>query len=180
MLIYNGENAIADSEPDEGGGIDFEGKDLRKNKNGNLSVPVYVWGELSNGSDLVQIVLQHADANDAQAQQTQNQVQHGVVAVSDATSGAAFGELLLNHEDTQEGQEQHQDDLQNSAVSGILNGYSFLGHHDEPVDTVDTTGYDGQQDADDNVSFFDSHFHSPLSTKLYNFYYSVVKTNFAR
>ena len=24
MLIYNGKNAIADSEPDEGGGIDFD------------------------------------------------------------------------------------------------------------------------------------------------------------
>ena len=24
MLIYNGEDAVADSEPDEGGGIDFD------------------------------------------------------------------------------------------------------------------------------------------------------------
>ena len=69
--------------------------------------------------DLVQIVLHHAVVDNAQAKQTQNQVQNGVVIVGDASGLAAFVELLLSQEESQERQQNHQHDFQDTVIFGV-------------------------------------------------------------
>ena len=107
------------------------------------AAPAYCCGLIF--SQLVQVVLHHAEADDAKAKQAQNQVQNGVVGVGNALGCAALGQLLFSQENTHEGHKQHQNDLQNAAVSRILNGYSFSCQHDDPVNAVNAAGDDGEQ-----------------------------------
>ena len=63
-------------------------------------------------------------------------------------SSAAFGELLLGQESTDDGEEDQQQSFQDAAVSGILHGNGFLRQLEAPVDTVDTAGDELKQDTD--------------------------------
>ncbi len=130
-------------------------------------------------SQLVQVVLQHAVAHDTQTDQAQDQVQDGVVGVRDALCGAAFSKLLLSQENAEERQEQHQNDLQDGVVCRILNGNSISCQHDDPVDAINATSDQGQQNAGNDISLLD--LHSKYSLLFFPavsaFFYSIQFSN---
>lgn len=107
--------------------------------------------------ELVQIILHHAEVYDIQTKQAQNQIDDGVVGVRNAFCLAAFGQLLLSQEETQEGEEDHQDDLQQAVVGRILDGNGFFSEHDSPVDAVDAASDYGKDNSGDDVSVLNVH-----------------------
>lgn len=116
----------------------------------------------SGGCQLVQIALHHAVVYDTEANQTEDQVKNGVVVVRNALFFATGGKLLLCQEEAQEGKEEEKNDFQNCTVCGILYGNGFACEANCPVNAVDTTSNDGQNDGGNDVASFDVHSEPPI------------------
>jgi len=117
-------------------------------------------------SNLVKVVLEQAVVYDSETDNAEYEIKNGIVLVLDALSCTALSELLLSEIESNEGEEQAENDLENTAVSGILECNSFTSHHNSPVNAVNTASNDRENKCGNDVALLDNH----VSTSYINFY----------
>ena len=101
--------------------------------------------------------MHEAIINDAETYKTENKVKDRVVIMGNTLLSTALTELLFTKIESDKREEEHQDCFNGRRVVFIFYADGIFGKLDDPDDSVNTTGYNGENDTFDNVSFFDFH-----------------------